>query len=99
MKSRFTPRSEHRKASLVCPKRVFRAQKTFSTESIETTFLLNLGRRDEHVDLITETDKVAASNSARFAPGTHSKGRRSGTGTVSVPVAHLATSPWHLVAD
>ncbi|PNH80202.1 hypothetical protein [Arthrobacter sp. AFG20] len=68
-------------------------------ESIERTFLLNLGRRDEHVALITETGKVVASNSARFAPGTHSMGRRSGPGTASVPVAHLATSPWHLVAD
>lgn len=70
-----------------------------SMESIERTFLLNLGRRDEHVALITETGKVVASNSARFAPGTRFEGRHSGTGTVSVPVAHLATSPWHLVAD
>ena len=70
-----------------------------SMESIERTFLLNLGRRDEHVALITETGKVVASNSARFAPGTHFEGPRSGPGSVPVPVADLASPPWHLVAD
>ncbi|MFC7846982.1 hypothetical protein ACFUTU_00745 [Arthrobacter sp. NPDC057388] len=69
-----------------------------SMESIERTFLLNLGRRDEHVALITETGKIVASNSARFAPGTRFEGPRSGPGTVTVPVADLATSPCHLVA-
>lgn len=70
-----------------------------SMESIERTFLLNLGRREEHVALITETGKVVASNSARFAPGTRFGGPHNGPGTVSVPVAHLAAPPWHLVAD
>jgi hypothetical protein len=53
-----------------------------SMESIERTFLLNLGRREEHVALITETGKVVASNSARFAPGTRFAGPRSGPGSV-----------------
>ncbi|UKA54611.1 cache domain-containing protein [Arthrobacter sp. FW305-BF8] len=70
-----------------------------SMESIERTFLLNLGRRDEHVALITESGKVVASNSARFAPGTRFEGPRSGPGSVSVPVADLAAPPWRLVAD
>ena len=70
-----------------------------SMESIERTFLLNLGRRDEHVALITETGKVVASNSARFAPGTRFEGPRSGSGSVPVPVADLASPPWHLIAD
>lgn len=70
-----------------------------SMESIERTFLLNLGRRDEHVALITDTGKVVASNSARFAPGTRFEGSPNGPGSVPVPVADLATPPWHLVAD
>ena len=70
-----------------------------SMESIERTFLLNLGRRDEHVALITETGKVVASNSARFAPGTRFEGPRSRSGSVPVPVADLASPPWHLIAD
>ena len=69
-----------------------------SMESIERTFLLNLGRRDEHVALITESGKVVASNSARFAPGTRFEGAPGGPGTVTVPVAGLASPPWHLVA-
>jgi hypothetical protein len=69
-----------------------------SMESIERTFLLNLGRRDEHVALITETGKVVASNSARFAPGTRFEGPRSGPGSLPVPVADLATPQWRLVA-
>jgi hypothetical protein len=68
-----------------------------SMESIERTFLLNLGRRDEHVALITETGKVVASNSARFAPGTRFEGPRGGPGTVPVPVAGLPTPPWRLI--
>jgi hypothetical protein len=69
-----------------------------SMESIERTFLLNLGRREEHVALITETGKVVASNSARFAPGTRFEGALGAPGTVTVAVADLATPPWHLVA-
>ncbi|MFE4545364.1 cache domain-containing protein [Arthrobacter sp. NPDC056727] len=69
-----------------------------SMESIERTFLLNLGRRDEHVALITETGKVVASNSARFAPGTRFEGPYVGPGSVPVPVVDLATPPWRLVA-
>lgn len=69
-----------------------------SMESIERTFLLNLGRQDEHVALITETGKVVASNSARFAPGTRFEGPRSGPGPVPVPVADLAAPLCHLVA-
>jgi hypothetical protein len=69
-----------------------------SMESIERTFLLNLGRRDERVALITETGKGVASNSARFAPGTRFQGARSGAGSVPVPAADLAAPPWHLVA-
>ncbi|MFE5837974.1 cache domain-containing protein [Arthrobacter sp. NPDC056493] len=68
-----------------------------SMESIERTFLLNLGRRDEHVALITETGKVVASNSARFAPGTRFEGPHGGPGSVPVPVADLSTAPWRLI--
>lgn len=68
-----------------------------SMESIERSFLLNLGRRDEHVALITETGKVVASNSARFAPGTRFEWPSSGAGSVPVPVAGLATPPWRLI--
>ena len=70
-----------------------------SMESIERTFLLNLGRREEHVALVTETGKIVASNSARFAPGTRFEGEPGGPGSVTVPVADLAASPWHLVAS
>lgn len=64
-----------------------------SMESIERTFLRNLGRREEHIALITETGKVVASNSARFAPGARFEGPRSGPGSVPVPVAGLASPP------
>jgi hypothetical protein len=69
-----------------------------SMESIERTFLLNLGRRDEHVAPITETGKVVASNSVRFAPGTRLQGARSGPGSVPVPAADVPAPPWRLVA-
>jgi hypothetical protein len=91
----------HQWWSLVGGKLVFTvavAGADLSMESTERTFLLNLGWREEHVALITETGKVVASNSARFAPGTRSAGPRSGPGSVPVPVAGLASPPWHLVA-
>jgi hypothetical protein len=68
-----------------------------SMESIERTFLLNLGRRDEHVALITETGKVVASNSARFAPGTRFEGPHGSPGSVPVQVADFPTPPWRLI--
>ncbi|GAA3679861.1 hypothetical protein GCM10023081_17540 [Arthrobacter ginkgonis] len=68
-----------------------------SMDFIERAFLRNLGRRDEHVALITETGKVVASNSARFAPGTRFEGSRAVVGSVTVPVADLASPPWHLI--
>jgi hypothetical protein len=63
-----------------------------SMESIERTFLLNLGRREEHIALITETGNVVASNSARFAPGTRFAGPHSGPG--SVPAADCPAARW-----
>jgi hypothetical protein len=68
-----------------------------SMESIERTFLLNLGRRDEHIALITDTGKVVASNSARFAPGTRLESHSLRPGSVPVPVADLASPAWHLI--
>lgn len=68
-----------------------------SMDFIERAFLRNLGRRDEHVALITETGKVVASNSARFAPGTRFEGPEAGLGSVPVPVADLASAPWRLI--
>jgi hypothetical protein len=68
-----------------------------SMESIERTFLLNLGRRDEHVALITDSGKVVASNSARFAPGTRLESLGLRPGSVPVPVASLASPPWRLI--
>ncbi|MFD1211768.1 cache domain-containing protein [Arthrobacter sp. GCM10027362] len=68
-----------------------------SMDFIERAFLRNLGRRNEHVALITETGKVVASNSARFAPGTRFEGPRTGLDSVPVPVAALAAPPWHLI--
>lgn len=68
-----------------------------SMDFIERAFLRSLGRRDEHVALITESGKVVASNSARFAPGTRFEGPRAVTGSVPVPVADLASPPWHLI--
>jgi hypothetical protein len=68
-----------------------------SMESIEHTFLLNLGRRNEHIALITDTGKVVASNSARFAPGTRLESPGLPSGSVPVPVAVLADPPWRLI--
>jgi hypothetical protein len=68
-----------------------------SMDFIERTFLRNLGRTDEHIALITETGKVVASNSARFAPGTRFEGPRAGLASVSVQVSDLAAPPWHLI--
>ena len=68
-----------------------------SMDFIERAFLRNLGRRDEHVALITETGKVVASNSARFAPGTRFEGPQAGLVSVSVPVSHLDSPPWRLI--
>jgi hypothetical protein len=70
-----------------------------SMEFIEREFLLNLGRRAEHVALITETGKVVASNSPRFAPGTRFEGAGGAPGSVVVPVRDLASPPWRLIAD
>lgn len=67
-----------------------------SLERIERLFLLGLGRRDEHIALITETRKIVASNSARFAPGTRYEGEREGPVPVTVP--SLASPPWYLLA-
>lgn len=66
-----------------------------SMEFIERAFLANLGRRDQHVALTTETGKVVASNSARFAPGTRFEGPA--PGPVPVPAADLASPPWRLI--
>ena len=63
-----------------------------SMDFIERAFLRSLGRRDEHIALITETGKVVASNSARFAPGTRFEGPRAGL-VGARPVADLAVSP------
>ena len=68
-----------------------------SMDFIERAFLRNLGRREEHVALITDTGKVVASNSARFAPGTRFEGPRAGLVSVPVPVMDLTTPPWHLI--
>ena len=68
-----------------------------SMESIERTFLLNLGRRDEHVALITDSGKVVASNSARFAPGTRLESLGLRPGSVPVPVPDLASPPWRII--
>ena len=62
-----------------------------SLEQIQRSFLLGLGRRDEHIALITETGKIVASNSARFAPGTRYEGEREGPVPVAVP--SLASPP------
>ena len=64
---------------------------------IERIFLRNLGRRDEPIALITETGKVVASNSARFAPGTRFERPEEHPGSVPVPVTELAASPWRLI--
>ena len=68
-----------------------------SMDFIERAFLRNLGRRDQHVALTTETGKVVASNSARFAPGTRFEGGGAGPGSVPVPAADLASPPWRLI--
>lgn len=68
-----------------------------SMDFIERAFLRNLGHRDEHVALITETGKVVASNSARFAPGTRFEGPRSDLASTAVPVSDLAAPPWYLI--
>jgi hypothetical protein len=68
-----------------------------SMDFIERIFLGSLGRRDEHIALITETGKVVASNSARFAPGTRFEGPRTGLASVPVDVEDLAAPPWHLI--
>lgn len=68
-----------------------------SMDFIERTFLGGLGRRTEHIALITETGKVVASNSARFAPGTRFEGPRAELDSVPVEVAGLAAPPWHLI--
>lgn len=69
-----------------------------SMEVIERALLQNLGRRDEHVALITETGKIVASNSARFAPGLRFEGSLAGLLSVPVAAADLASPPWRLVA-
>ncbi|MFJ4026789.1 cache domain-containing protein [Paenarthrobacter sp. NPDC089989] len=69
-----------------------------SMEFIEREFLRGLGRRPEHVALLTESGKVVASNSARFAPGTRFEGDGSGSAAVPVAVAGLAAPPWHVIS-
>ena len=64
---------------------------------IERVFLRSLGPRDEHVVLITETGKVVASNSARFAPGTRFETPRGDVPSVPVASGDLASPPWLLV--
>ncbi|MDQ4491878.1 cache domain-containing protein [Sinomonas sp. ASV486] len=68
-----------------------------SMDHLERAFLRKLGRRDEDVALITETGKVVASNSARFAPGTRFEGPRAGLRSVPIPAAALASPPWLLI--
>ena len=68
-----------------------------SMDFVERAFLRSLGRREEHIALITESGKVVASNSARFAPGTRFEGTPGGLASVPVPVEALATPPWQLI--
>ncbi|MDQ0212438.1 hypothetical protein J2S92_003127 [Arthrobacter bambusae] len=68
-----------------------------SMESIERTFLFNLGRTDKDVALVTDSGKVVASNSARFAPGTRLEEDLTCAGAVPVNVAAIASPAWRLI--
>ncbi|HKU10084.1 MAG TPA: cache domain-containing protein [Sinomonas sp.] len=68
-----------------------------SMDSLEREFLRHLGRQREHVALVTETGKVVASNSARYAPGTRFEGPQISLLSIPVPAAELASPPWRIV--
>lgn len=73
-----------------------------SLDVIESTFLRALGRRTQKIALVTDTGKVVASNTARFATGTllhagREAGSPQGLRGTDVPCASLPDGSWRLV--